>query len=199
MDVADALEVLGVGVDASPAEIETAFKRRARDSHPDRFTGASPAETAAASAEFIRITAARDLLLRAAAERSREHDGRPTPFVYTSGSAAQVVRRQGRVVAIWAALLVVASVFCFLGGTIPRSPWNLLLLVPLNLFAVAFARTGRSAYLVGTVLWAAANALVAVLIVSFGSLVALEILLPPVIALIVIGRGRARRHERRLG
>ncbi|WP_394769049.1 J domain-containing protein [Lacisediminihabitans sp.] len=198
MDVADAFEVLGVGVDASPAEIETAFKRRARDSHPDRLTGASAAETAAAASEFIRITAARDLLLRFAAERGRD-DARPTPFVYTSGSAAGLVRRQGRVVVIWAALLVVASVFCFLGGTIPRSPWNLLLLVPLNVFAIAFARTGRRAYLAGTVLWAAANALVAVIIVSFGSLVALEILLPPVIALIVIGRGRARRQERRLG
>ena len=52
---AEARTVLGVGADATPAEIRTAFRARMAQAHPDR--GGNHAEAA-------RLTAARDRLLR---------------------------------------------------------------------------------------------------------------------------------------
>nr|WP_231368977.1 DnaJ domain-containing protein [Frigoribacterium sp. CG_9.8] len=198
--------MLGVSENGTPAEIERAFKQRARMSHPDRLTGATAAESRAASSEFIRVTEARNLLLKMAAERvdtgsdasASAGAGLPAPritesLVYTSGPTPRSFPRRSGATLIWTFLLVVASVFCFLGGTLPLSPWNLLLLVPLNIFAIAFARTSRHGAFVGTLIFGSVNAAVALAIASFGSLVALEILLAPVIALVVIGRSRLRR------
>ncbi|MFM9920034.1 hypothetical protein [Lacisediminihabitans sp. H27-G8] len=198
MTSAEAAQLLGVSAEALPPEIERAFKQRARMSHPDRFTGASAAESRAAAAEFIRVTEARNLLLRLAAERVGAAGSASAPritesLVYTSVPAPRYVPRRSGATIIWTFLLVVASVFCFIGGTLPLSPWNLLLLVPLDFCAIAFARTSRQAALVGTLVFGAINAAVAVTIASFGSLVALEILLAPVIALVVIGRSRRGR------
>lgn len=186
--------MLGVSVDATPTEIERAFKQRARVSHPDRFTGASPAESRAAAAEFIRVTEARNLLLRLTAERGSTARVITEPLIYTSPPAARGVPRRSGATLIWTSLLLVASVFCFIGGTLPLSPWNLLLLVPLDVCAIAYARTSRQRALVGTLVFGAINAAVAVTIASFGSLVALQILLAPVIALVVIGQSRRGRR-----
>jgi hypothetical protein len=199
---AEAARLLGVSENGTPAEIERAFKQRARMSHPDRLTGATAAESRAASSEFIRVTEARNLLLKMAAERvdtgTGAGAGLPAPrvtesLVYTSDPTPRSFPRRTGATLIWTFLLVVASVFCFLGGTLPLSPWNLLLLVPLNIFAIAFARTSRHGAFVGTLIFGSVNAAVALAIASFGSLVALEILLAPVIALVVIGRSRLRR------
>jgi curved DNA-binding protein CbpA len=56
---------------ANRAEIDRQFRRRARASHPDLLAHASPAAIAAATAEFVRMSAARDALL---AELDRLHD-----------------------------------------------------------------------------------------------------------------------------
>lgn len=87
--------VLNVGMAASRQEVDRAFRARARLCHPDRFAGASAAEQAAASAEFIRACDARDVLhnrlTAAAAEQARRpagpgrHAGSSTP---SPGSAA---------------------------------------------------------------------------------------------------------------
>ena len=204
MTSAEAARLLGVSEDGTPAEIERAFKQRARMSHPDRLTGATAAQSRAAASEFIRVTEARNLLLKMAAERVDTGTGAGTgaglsapriteSLVYTSDPTPRSFPRRSGATLIWTFLLVVASVFCFLGGTLPLSPWNLLLLVPLNIFAIAFARTSRHGAFVGTLVFGSVNAAVAVAIASFGSLVALEILLAPVIALVVIGRSRLRR------
>lgn len=66
-----AAAILGVSAFASRAEIMAAFLLRARLTHPDRFAGAPAGDIAAASREFIRVSAARDLLCAtAAAERA---------------------------------------------------------------------------------------------------------------------------------
>lgn len=196
MTGAEAAIVLGVSAEATPEEIERAFKQCARMSHPDRFTQATPDKSRAAAAEFIRISDARNLLLRLAAERVAT--GVPAAaritenLVYTSIPPTRMGPRRGGAIAVWTFLLVVASVFSAIGGTLPLSPWNLLLLVPLDVCAIAYARTSRTDALVGTLIFGAINAAVAVTITSFGSLVALELLLAPVIALVVIGRSRRR-------
>ena len=81
--------VLNVGLAATRQEVDRAFRARARLCHPDRFTGSSAAEQAAASTEFIRACDARDVLhsrLRAtAADEARRptgpgrHAGSSTP------------------------------------------------------------------------------------------------------------------------
>ena len=213
MNSTEAAKFLGITPDATRGEIERAFTQRARMSHPDRFTGVSSAQSQAAAAEFIRATEARNLLLRLAAERvgaerGRADTGRADPgmadtttgsahitesLIYTSATIARGVPRRSGAATIWTFLLLVASVFSFFGGTLPLSPWNLLLLVPLDVCAIAYARTSRQSALVGTLVFGAVNAAVAVAIASFGSLVALEVLLAPVIALVVIGQSRRRR------
>lgn len=75
MTPSEAAAILQVGSGASVADIDHAFQRRARLSHPDRFVGATDADTRAATAEFVRLIEARDLM-RAAAPRSAP---RPEP------------------------------------------------------------------------------------------------------------------------
>ena len=208
MNSTEAAKLLGIALDATRGEIERAFTQRARMSHPDRFTEVTSAQSKAAAAEFIRATEARNLLLRLAAERlaaervgadrgradAAEGSARITEsLVYTPAPVVRGVPRHSGAATIWTFLLLVASVFSFLGGTLPLSPWNLLLLVPLDACVIAYARTSRQSALVGTLVFGAVNAAVAVAIASFGSLVALEILLAPVIALVVIGQSRRRR------
>ena len=203
MNSTEAAKLLGITPDATRGEIERAFTQRARMSHPDRFTGVTSAQSQAAAAEFIRATEARNLLLRLAAERVGADRGRADAaagsaritesLVYTSDPVPRGVPRRNGAATVWTFLLLVASVFSFIGGTLPLSPWNLLLLVPLDVCAIAYARTSRQSALVGTLVFGAVNAAVAVAIASFGSLVALEILLAPVIALVVIGQSRRRR------
>ena len=208
MNSTEAAKLLGIALDATRGEIERAFTQRARMSHPDRFTEVTSAQSKAAAAEFIHATEARNVLLRLAAERlaaervgadrgradAAEGSARITEsLVYTPAPVFRGVPRHSGAATIWSFLLLVASVFSFLGGTLPLSPWNLLLLVPLDVCVIAYARTSRQSALVGTLVFGAVNAAVAVAIASFGSLVALEILLAPVIALVVIGQSRRRR------
>lgn len=69
MTPAEAAAILHVSGGASVADIDRAFQRRARLSHPDRFVGATDADIRAATAEFVRLIEARDLM-RAAAPRA---------------------------------------------------------------------------------------------------------------------------------
>jgi len=62
-----AAAILNVSVFASRAEVAEAFLRRARLTHPDRFAGAPASDLTAAAAEFVRVSAARELLLTRAA------------------------------------------------------------------------------------------------------------------------------------
>ncbi|MEB0001679.1 J domain-containing protein [Cryobacterium sp. 10S3] len=57
-----AAAILNVKVSATRTEIDAAYRLRARMSHPDRFAGAPAADIKAASAEFVRISDARDVL-----------------------------------------------------------------------------------------------------------------------------------------
>lgn len=57
-----AAAILGVSPSAAPDEIHAAYARRARLTHPDRFAGAPAVDVAAATSEFLRVKAARDVL-----------------------------------------------------------------------------------------------------------------------------------------
>ncbi|MFC5930635.1 hypothetical protein D6T64_16430 [Cryobacterium melibiosiphilum] len=76
MTPSEAAAILNVGGGASVADIDRAFQRRARASHPDRFVGATDADIRAATAEFVRLIEARDLM-RAAAPRAAPRPTEP--------------------------------------------------------------------------------------------------------------------------
>lgn len=72
---ADAYELLGVAEDASTADISRAYRRLARQVHPDAHTGMSAAEQARATARMAELNTARAVLTdptrRAACDRAR--------------------------------------------------------------------------------------------------------------------------------
>ncbi|WP_159607304.1 J domain-containing protein, partial [Agromyces humi] len=65
----EAAEVLGVAPDADEPEIDHAYRRLARELHPDRAIGAAPSTVQASSERFVDATLAKDVLLRSAASR----------------------------------------------------------------------------------------------------------------------------------
>lgn len=82
-----AAAILNVSSTASRAEVDAAFRLRARMSHPDRFAGASAGDIQAATAEFVRVGRARDVLhgvrpaptFHANPPRSAPHSSAPNP------------------------------------------------------------------------------------------------------------------------
>jgi hypothetical protein len=170
-----AADLLGIAVDATPPEIEAAFTRRARETHPDRFAGAPPAALAQAHDDFIGITDARALLLAMRSDR-------PNVVVRAPSVGVWPIR-------IWTALLVPGAVLGLSGSAIPL-PW-MLVLVPLLAAVVTLAVTAQRRWFLATIVLAVAYALLTAAFATFGSLLTLEVLLPPIIAILVLRRGRA--------
>ena len=182
----EAAALLRVRTDADAPEIERAFRARARTVHPDRLTNATPAQLADAAHRFARLSTAHELLLREASERPVEavlEPDSPTPLP------------TGRWLILgWLGVLMVAGVISYFGGVLPYSRADVLLrLLPLAACATAFALTGRRGFLVLTVMLTAVSAVLTLALASFGSLVALGLLLVPVLGLIAVGRGRLVR------
>jgi hypothetical protein len=180
MSPAEAATVLGVAVGCTPAEVVAAFKRRARQTHPDRFAGASAEELASAAAEFTRITAARDVLL--AAPRID-----PTPLDWTA-RVSRPLRRHRTAVIAWTAVMLLAIFISTFDAALPLSAADPI--IRFGLLAVAsvgFALTGRRILLTLTIVAMIATAVVTVVFTSFGSLLGLFLLVVPVAALVTIG------------
>jgi hypothetical protein len=70
----EAAAVLGIRRDADEAEVDRAYRRLARELHPDRFIGAPESSVQAANVLFVDVTAARDVLLKSATPRARAAD-----------------------------------------------------------------------------------------------------------------------------
>ena len=167
MTPAEAALLLGIAVTATPEQIEAAYKARARMTHPDRFAGASSDELSDASARFVQLTQARDLLL------SVEHA--PLPALYTPWPLR-----------IWTILLAPGLVLGVTGSALPW-PW-LLAVVPVVASAVLLSVTGR--FWRTTIVFAAIYAALTAVFASFGALLTLEVLLTPIIAVVVFRRRR---------
>jgi hypothetical protein len=226
MTPAEAAALLGVRTDATHEEVLRAFRRSARASHPDLLVGATASEVAAAEERFVRVSAARDILLKIAAGHTGTGSG-STAGACTASDGTEngdtdpdrgpgqwfTSPTTGRRVFVaepeplplppsnwaliaWVALLAAAVALSYFGGPLPRNPLDLLLrMLPLAFFAVTYAVTGRRPYLLLGVIWAAATAAMTFALASFGSLLALEILLVPLLALGIIGNRKRRRTE----
>ena len=73
---ADAAALLGVGADASPAEVERAYRDQVTRCHPDRVADLHPAIQGQAEGLTVALNAARDLLLgRAPRRRAQRASG----------------------------------------------------------------------------------------------------------------------------
>jgi hypothetical protein len=180
----EAAAILEVRLDASPAEVERAYRRRARTVHPDRLTGASEERIAAASEQFSRLTLAHQVILREIGER---------PVVATIEPEGALPT--GRWIVLgWLSVLFVSGVISYYGGALPYEVGDILLrLLPLAAVSTAFAITGRRVYYAATIALLAVSALITLALAAFGSLVALGLLLVAVVGLIVQGRQRAER------
>ena len=163
----EAAAVLGIHPDADEAEVDRAYRRLARELHPDRFIGAPETSVQAANVLFVDVTAARDVLMKSAPRvRSADHPGaapstpadaprprtpppRTTPTPQPSrGNAPAAAEPPDRpfnwwLFASWALLLTVGALFSLSVGPLvhPVDPW--LRLIPLVLFALATALARR--------------------------------------------------------
>jgi len=182
----EAAALLRVRVDASTPDIERAFRARARTMHPDRLSGATPEQLAEAARRFALISAAHELLLRTAADR-------PVEALLEPDEPVRLPTGRWLIIA-WLCVLLVAGAISYYGGVLPYSRADILLrLLPLAASAAAFALTGRRGFLVLTLVFTAASAVLTLALASFGSLVALGLLLVPVVGLIAVGRRRVVR------
>jgi hypothetical protein len=182
----EAAALLRVRADAPARDIERAFRARARALHPDRLAGATPEQLADAAQRFAWISTAHQVLLREAADRPVEATIEPdVPAPLPTGRW---------LILCWLFVLLVAGAISYYGGALPYSRGDILFrLLPLAASATAFALTGRRGFFVLTILFTAVSALLTLVLASFGSLVALGLLLVPVVGLIVVGRGRLVR------
>jgi hypothetical protein len=187
----EAAAILDVGLDATPSDVERAYRKLARTVHPDRLTGASRERVTAAGEQFARATLARDVLVRegenpTAATAAFGQDGHLGP---------QQPRRTSRWIVIgWLTVLFIAGVVSFYGGAVPFAAGDIVLrLIPLAAVATGFALTGRRVFYAATIALLAVSVLITLVFASFGSLLALGLLLVPVIGLVVQGRARSMR------
>jgi hypothetical protein len=195
-----AAELLGVSAEASPAEIERAFARRARETHPDRFVE-DPDGGRAHTREFAEIARARDVLATRARRRAAEEAERASAAGAGLSEGAVVVRRPLSVplLTTWIVLLAVAA---FLATYLAPHPltvaeplvrWTLL-----GAALVGFAVTGRRRLLTAIAVLTALTALMTILFAGLGGFLGLLLLIPCAYGLCLMGLARRPRLAQRL-
>ena len=194
MTLEDAAAALRISVDATESEIQRAFKLRARDSHPDLVGGFSPERGARSAEDFIRITAARDTLLKArrlstaAAQAAPESTARPRHR-----------RISWQAMAAWLSVVIVAAFVSIGGAELPFTVAEpLVRFTVLTVGLVGFALTGKQVYFVLIALAIVVTAVLAIIFTTLGALLGMFILSAPVIGLVLAGRAQ-RASDRRLG
>lgn len=141
----EAAAALGVDRDADSAEIDRAYRRLARELHPDRYTGRPADEVRAASDRFIEVTRAHDVLLAAPRRPA------PSARIVVERHPADAARPETAyrrpfgwwLFAAWTTLIVVGAILSTATGPLftPADLWARLAL--LIAFALATALTGR--------------------------------------------------------
>ncbi|MDJ0334570.1 DnaJ domain-containing protein [Salinibacterium sp. G-O1] len=186
MSPEDAAAILGVSLDSSAADIENAYRRRARATHPDLRTDASRSQHD--TDEFVAVAEAHALLV------SR------LGITPATGAPVEFSRPRPRsrlLVVAWAGVAVFAIFVSIYGGAPSWGVGEPVLRYGLTLVTLlAFAITGRTPWLVIALLALAATAIITVVATTFGALVGLLLLVAPVYGLVTIGRDVAVRRAR---
>ncbi len=178
----DAAAVLGVAAGASRKQIDLAYRRLARESHPDRMAGAALREQALAQALFVRATEARTVLFRGLALLEAEASVSRLP-----------PKHNWPLLAAWVAVFIVATTVSVVGSTLPLSVWEPVFRFGLmGVSAVAFALTGARVWLVLLGVAIAATAVITIAFTTFGALLGMFLLAAPLYGLFAAGRGRTR-------
>ncbi len=164
MTLDEAARELGVSVDASPAEVETAYRRRARETHPDR-SGTDDA--------FIRISAARATLLNAIIlEPPRRVPAKPS----------------SRLILTWVGVFLVGVFVATFRNDLPLG-----LVEPIVRYLVligslvAYAITGARQWLIVACVAIGLTLIVTLAFVTFGGLVGMLVLVAPIYGLLLMG------------
>jgi DnaJ domain len=182
VDSATAASLLGVPLDASRADIERAFRRRARQEHPD---------VAGETTEFAAVTQARDVLLRAQA--------RQAPSAEPQGARHRVASAPRRGFELHPVALASLSGLLILGcvveGIASTSPYAPIEPVLRSLFlvgsVVGYAVTRRRVFGVASAIAIVLTAAATIAWISFGALLGGAIMVPAVVLLMLHGRNRA--------
>jgi DnaJ domain len=182
VDSATAASLLGVPVDASRADIERAFRHRARLEHPD-VTGNQMA--------FAAVTEARDVLVRA---QGWSAGGAGPPPARTT--AAWAPRRgfelHPAALAALGALLILGCLIAGVGSTSPFAPIEPVLRSALLVGSVVgYALTRRRVLAAVSTVAIVVTAVATVAWVTFGTLLGGAIMVPAVTLLMLHGRNRA--------
>ena len=189
----EAAAVLGIRADSDEADIDRAYRRLARELHPDRYAGAPDTAVRAASDRFVELTRARDVLVKSAALRARTGASgagtvpRPPSAAahrvaeYPEAGAAAPGRPLGPfswgLFAAWALLLVVGALLSYSAGPVwaPIDLWARILL--LVAFALATAITARRWVWRVTLVLIAVSAVATVVHTTVGGLLGLGMMI----------------------
>ncbi|WP_353815471.1 J domain-containing protein [Agromyces sp. SYSU T00266] len=142
----EAARVLGVEPDADRAELDRAYRRLARELHPDRFAGAPESEVRAASARFVEVGRAYRLLSEARSDAGAAAGATgPVCAEARPGSGARVVPLRpisARLFATWTALLLVGALLSTSTDPIltPLDLWGRLVLLVAAALATGLTR-----------------------------------------------------------
>lgn len=173
----EAAAVLGVGRDADEAEIDRAYRRLAKELHPDRLAGSPAGAVRAANDRFVDVIAARELMLASARARARFAAAAGEGAVGGAPDAAASASPSGSfswwLFGTWTLLLVVGALLSVSGLPVwtPVDLWTRVLL--LVGFAMATALTGRRWVWRVTLVLIGVNGVATVLATTFGGLLGL--------------------------
>lgn len=191
MSPEDAAAVLGVRLDASAADIENAYRRRARSTHPDLIVDATRSREA--TREFIGVTEAHDVLV----SRLSAESARATMATEFSDASSTPRPRSWLLLGAWAGVTLIAIFVSIYAGAPQWSVWEPMIRYGLIFVALmAFAFTGRKAWLVTALLAITATAVITLVATTFGALLGLFLLAAPVYGLVTIGREVAVHRAR---
>lgn len=185
MERDEAAEVLGLSTSATRAQVARAYRRLARESHPDLQSGAAMRDQVRAQEQFITLTRARDVLILDEPRRT-----------IATPNARRSMKHNWPLLGTWVALMLVAVAVSVAGSSLPLTIWEpVLRFAIMAASAIGFALTGSRAWLVALCLSIAATALTTILFTTFGSLLGMLLLAAPLYGLYVAGRGRSGFRE----
>ncbi|MRX42815.1 J domain-containing protein [Agromyces kandeliae] len=141
----EAARVLGVDRDADQPALDRAYRRLARELHPDRFVGAPEPEVLAASARFVEVGRAYRLLSESRSDAGVDGASGPIFAQARSPGAARAVPLRpfsARLFATWVALLLLGALLSTSTDPIltPLDLWGRLALLVTAALATGLTR-----------------------------------------------------------